>query len=127
MSYVLVVEDDEAIRELVQTVLEDEGHDVQSARSGLEAMGMAMHEQPGLIITDLRLKQESGAAFIRDYRQLPDARARVVVISGVTGLREEATKLEADGFLAKPFSLDDLIDVVAELCPSAVSAAIFPT
>jgi CheY-like chemotaxis protein len=113
MSYVLVVEDDEAISELMEEILTEEGYEVQCAGSGAEALSMACERQPDLIVTDIRLGHESGASFIETYRQLPDGHAHLVVVSGVTNLRDEAAKLGADDCLSKPFELDDLLGAVA--------------
>jgi two-component system, NtrC family, nitrogen regulation response regulator NtrX len=127
MTHVLLVEDDEAIRDLVEAVLEDEGHRVRCARTGAEALWMACEQQPDLILTDIWLGRESGAAFIETYRQCPGAHARVVLLSGMTGLAEEAARLGAADYLLKPFDLDQLVSAVAMACPGPMSADSPPT
>jgi CheY-like chemotaxis protein len=113
MSYVLVVEDDEAISELVEEVLTDEGYAVRCAQSGAEALALAEQEQPSLILADMGLAAGSGAALIESYRQMPEARARIVLVSGMARLQQEAARLNVDGFVCKPFELDALIGTVA--------------
>lgn len=122
MSNVLVVDDDEDIRELLEIILIEEGYGVRCVESATEALTLVIEQQPDLILTDLRLGRESGAALIESYRQLPDARARVVLVSGMAGLREEAARLGADDFLVKPFGLDELVSTVARACPCAAAA-----
>jgi CheY-like chemotaxis protein len=119
MCNILVVDDDQTLCDLMEAIFSDEGHEVRCARSGAEALAMACEREPDLIVTDLWLRHESGASFIETYRQLPDSHARIVVVSGMANLDDEAVKLKADGFLGKPFQLDDLISTVASVLPAA--------
>lgn len=119
MTYVLVVDDDQTLCDLLGGVLEDEGYEVRCARSAAEALAVAEVRQPEVIVTDLCLADESGAAFIETYRRLPGAHARVVIVSGMAGLDEEAARLKVDGFLPKPFDLDALTSTVANALTSA--------
>jgi CheY-like chemotaxis protein len=114
MCNILVVDDDPILCDLMEAVLSDEGHEVRRALNGADALVMARQHQPDLIITDVRMPHQNGASFIESYRQLPEAHARVVVVSGVTGLGEEAARLKADAFVQKPFDLDTLLSTVEQ-------------
>ena len=112
MSYVLVVEDEDALRELPEIVLVDEGYDVRCATSAACALDMVTAERPSLIIFDMTLPDLSGAELVERYRSLPNATAPVIAVSGIVNLEEEAARIEADGFLTKPFDLEALLSLV---------------
>jgi len=108
-GYILVVEDDDALRELLEIVLTDEGYEVQVASSAAEALNLARKRQPALILFDVLLGDQHGAAFVESYRRLPDATAPMMAVSALADLAAEAARIGADDFLAKPFDLDDLL------------------
>jgi two-component system, chemotaxis family, chemotaxis protein CheY len=112
MSSILVVEDEDVLRELLEIVLAEEGYEVRSATHASRALEMAACEQPSLIIFDITLPDLSGAELVARYRALPDATAALIAVSGIANLEEEAARIGAHGFLAKPFELDDLLDLV---------------
>jgi CheY-like chemotaxis protein len=118
MGYILVVDDEDLLCDIVATVLSDEGYEVTCALSGAEAFAIASKAHPDLIITDLRMAIGSGADFIRMYRQLPGAHARIIVLSGVADLDDEAARLGVDGFICKPFELGAFVDAVASAIPA---------
>ena len=108
-GYILVVDDDDALRELLEIVLTDEGYEVQVAGSAAQALNLARKRQPALILFDVLLGDQHGAAFVESYRQLPDATAPMLAVSALADLAAEAARIGADDFLAKPFDLDDLL------------------
>jgi len=112
MSYILVVEDEDLLLELLETVLAEEGYAVRSAANASRALELAAGEQPSLIIFDISLPDLSGAELVERYRALPDATASLIAVSGIANLAQEADRIGADGFLTKPFELDDLLSLV---------------
>lgn len=117
MSYILVVEDEEVLRELVEIVLTEEGYAVRSATNAARALDLVISERPSLILFDISLPDLSGAEFVQRYRALPDATAALVALSAIVNLEDEARRIGADGFLAKPFELEDLLSLVNRLLP----------
>ena len=117
MSRVLVVEDDRALCELLEMMLAFEGYEVQSATTASEALVLAAQRQPALILFDMRLSHGSGEDFLTAYRGLPNASARLIAVSGIANLAEEAARIGAHGFLRKPFELDALLGIVAGSLP----------
>ncbi len=108
---VLVVEDDPATAEFVESALADEGYAVRVAHSGEDALRLAEKETPALILLDLILPGISGPALLDELRRSIGAGVPVVLM---TAAREpEQEKLAAAGMLLKPFDLDDLVREVA--------------
>jgi two-component system, OmpR family, response regulator MtrA len=109
MRHILILDDDEAISELLEIVLTEEGYEVQRATTVGQALEIVHVCRPSLVLFDLRLAHEDGAAFVRSYRKLPGSTGGLIAFSGMPNLEEEAVRLGADGYLSKPFDLDDLL------------------
>jgi DNA-binding response OmpR family regulator len=117
---VLVVDDDQPIRDLLAEYLADEGYGVDSAVNIPQALASIAHRTPDLILLDLMLPGHSGWEFLRNRRADPMlARIPVLVISAVPPERlTSARDLGADAALSKPFDLD----TVSALAHSIVTA-----
>ena len=95
---------------------DDEGYEVYATRSGEEALRVAPAAMPGLILMDLTLPQGDPEDIAHRLRSRPGWRdVALVICSGAERLREEAERLGAIGYLAKPFGLADVIDLVERL------------
>ncbi len=108
---VLVVDDDEGIREVVGQILRDEGHVVLLASGGREALRQAvtLEDRVGLLLTDLDMPEGDGPTLVRLIRQLLDPSLPVVVMSALP----PSPPLPGAVFLAKPFARDVLLRTVA--------------
>ena len=117
---ILVVEDDDDIREVVEEVLASEGYRVDVAKDGIDALGkLAGEARPPLILLDMMMPRMDGETFLRALRARPAlADAPVVVISGNATVRERASALNAAACLVKPFELDELLGLVRRLPPA---------
>lgn len=105
---ILVVDDKKELRVMVKTYLEEEGFRVVMAGDGQEALYMARHEKPDLIILDLMMPQMGGYEFLRAHRR--EAETPIIIL---TARLEEGDKvlgleLGADDFVTKPFSMREL-------------------
>jgi DNA-binding response OmpR family regulator len=114
---VLVLDDSPDIRELVEICLSDEGYEVLSARDPDEALRLVTECPVGLILFDLSLAGSSGEEFVQAYRNLPGAGAQMIVLSGASNLEATVERIGADGYLTKPFELDDLLTTVERAIP----------
>jgi chemosensory pili system protein ChpA (sensor histidine kinase/response regulator) len=114
---ILVVEDDDDIREVVEEVLSSEGYRVDVAKDGLDALGkLDGAAGPPLILLDMMMPRMDGETFLRALRDRPAlADASVVVISGNAAVREKARALQVAGCLVKPFELDELLGLIRRL------------
>jgi DNA-binding response OmpR family regulator len=113
---VLVIEDDEAIRAMVIAALADEGYVGIAARDGDEGMRLALQHHPALILLDLRMPRGSGLTFLEEQRADGQLRAPVVVMTAAGDRDQDEVRSMVDGVLAKPFDIDELIEVVQRYC-----------
>ena len=109
--HILVVDDDPAIRKVIEAVLVDDGYAVRTASNGCEALERIGEDRPLLVLLDLQMPVLSGWDVLR---HLHEARVDVPVVFMTAGYRaqREAQEHGADGFLSKPYELVQLIDVV---------------
>lgn len=119
MKRVLLVEDDQDVREAVCETLEDVGFAVSTAANGLLALGAlaAANELPGLILLDLTMPVMNGEHFLRELRKNPRLSALHVVLFTANGHAvAEPVRLGADHGLRKPVQLHDLVATVSKYC-----------
>lgn len=116
-EHILLVDDDDDIREVMQDVLASEGYQVDVARDGAEALSkLPGATPPYLILLDMMMPNMDGETFLHALRSKPQmADAQVVVVSGSAGIREKATAMDVAACLVKPFELDELLGVVRRL------------
>ena len=113
---VLVVDDDPAIREMLATVLQSVGYDVDLAADGLEAIERVGRGQPALILLDVMMPRMDGITCARELTRLGLRPTIPVVIISAGGRAQQArAETGADDFLAKPFDLGTLLSTVARL------------
>jgi DNA-binding response OmpR family regulator len=105
---ILVVDDDPGIRQTVREILDLEGYPVETAADGAEALRAVERRQPSLVLLDMRRPQLDGWGFARAVRErgltLP-----ILVMTAAENARRWAEEIGADGYLAKPFELDELL------------------
>jgi CheY-like chemotaxis protein len=109
---VLVVDDDDGIRDSIDMTLSDEGYQVLTATHGADALTLVDQHLPSLILLDMRMPVMDGWQFARAYRQRPGPHAPIVVVTAALEAAGRAAEIHADGVLPKPFRLADLLEVV---------------
>jgi CheY-like chemotaxis protein len=114
---VLVVDDDDGIRSVVVPTLEDEGYEAAEATNGAEALALVRERMPALILLDMRMPLMNGWEFAAAYKELPAPRAPIVVVTAGRDAAQKARDIGADGYLGKPFDLDQLTEIVARHVP----------
>jgi len=103
---ILVVDDEPAITKLLRIVLEIEGHQVQVAANGQQAMECVATRRPDLIILDVDMPHVGGFEVCRRLKLAPETRLLPILIltgTGAANARLRAWELGADEFLTKPF------------------------
>jgi CheY-like chemotaxis protein len=108
---VLVVDDDTSILDTVSAILLGEGYDVVSAATGEEALAAVARKQPLLILLDMRMPVMDGWAVARALRE-QGIRVPIVVMTAAESAKRWADEVGAEGYLAKPFGLDELLATV---------------
>jgi len=111
---VMVVEDDFAIRETLRELLEEEGYRVTQASNGAEALARLRESKtPKLILLDLMMPVMDGWEFRHAIEGDPRlADIPVIVISADHGLDQKIDAMHVEGYLAKPFELERLLETV---------------
>jgi CheY-like chemotaxis protein len=111
---ILVVDDEEAIRDILNFALEQEGYQVVTAANGAEALDALGHGLPGLILLDMKMPVMDGWTFTRELRARYGREVPVVVLTAAPDAQSRAREIDAAGWLGKPFDLDVLMQVVAQ-------------
>jgi CheY-like chemotaxis protein len=112
LGRVLLMDDDETIREVVDMALSVKGYEVLTAPNGALALDLIRHQPPSLILLDMRMPVMDGWEFTRKYREMSGPHAPIIVLTAAVDPADRAQQIEADGFLAKPFSLKELRTLV---------------
>ena len=114
VPYILVVDDERDIRELVKEILEDEGYEVSIANNGLEARRARRIRRPDLILLDIWMPDVDGITLLKEWSEEGSLDSPVIMISGhgTVETAVEATRLGAYDFIEKPLSLAKLLLVV---------------
>jgi len=118
VASVLVVEDDEDVRDAIRFALMDEGYDVACAADGIEALDyLRRAPRPELILLDMMMPRMDGAEFRAAQVEDPAiATIPVVLVTADARALQRMKSMEARAYLKKPVSLDQLLDVVAQFC-----------
>jgi CheY-like chemotaxis protein len=119
---IMVVDDDEDVREVVKMIVEASGRRVITASDGLEAWReISLGTRPAVILLDLMMPHMDGEHFLHTLRASSTSYIPVVIMSGHSSARERARQLHADDCLTKPFDLDELLSTVDRFAPAEPS------
>ncbi|MCB9366666.1 MAG: response regulator [Calditrichaeota bacterium] len=115
-SYVLVVDDDTMILQVMSDLLHAAGYDVLTASTGEEAVLMHQEKQPALTFLDVKLRGKSGIDVFREIRTV-DPHAMIVILTGYPKIEDtvQVIKEGAYNYLTKPIKSDELLEMVAEV------------
>jgi CheY-like chemotaxis protein len=114
MNRVLVIDDDDNVRSLLITVLQDLGCKVESASDGRDGVELFNRVSIDLVITDIRMPRINGNAVAKYIQSVDESNTPIVAISGYS---EEADRELFDSVLMKPFNLQTLKEVVESFLP----------
>ena len=106
----LIVDDDEILRERLARAFRDRDFEVRTASNYDEAMALARVESPEMAVVDLRMPGRSGLELVRDLKAV-DAHTRVVVLTGYGSISTavDAVRLGATYYVPKPADADDIL------------------
>ena len=112
--FILVVDDEPDIRELVRDILEDEGYTVATAENGEAARAALRERRPDLILLDIWMPDIDGISLLKEWHEGDGLPCPVIIMSGhgTVETAVEATRLGAYDFLEKPLSLAKLLITV---------------
>jgi len=113
---ILVVDDDPTILATVSEVLDMEGFAVMTATNGAEALVAVDQTVPSLVLLDMRMPVLDGWGFMRAIRER-GLTLTVIVMTAAADARRWGREIGADGVLAKPFDIDELVRAVQQWRP----------
>jgi DNA-binding response OmpR family regulator len=122
--YILVVDDDPAILDALRFLFEDEGYRVQTSEKGdyAESLRDENGGLPDLIVLDVLLSGKDGRTICRKLKSQDQTRhIPILMISAYPDAEHSAKEVGADAFVAKPFSVDEVLAIVAPLLSSRPS------
>jgi DNA-binding NtrC family response regulator len=111
---ILVVDDDPAVLGTVADLLELEGHRVERAGNGREALEAVERRRPSLVLLDMRMPLVDGWAFAKELKAR-DIDLPIIVMTAAQDASAWAEQIGAAAVLAKPFDVDNLLDTVERL------------
>ena len=117
-KYLLIVDDEPNLLRAVAACLRGEGYEVDTARSGEEALVQIAQRLPDLIVSDIRMPRMDGYALARQLRNNP--RTHLIPIVFLTAKDESADRIAGirsgvDAYLTKPFEPDELVAVIGNI------------
>jgi len=115
---ILVVDDEVAITDLLEVLLADIGYEVVIANDGRQALALAREQPPDIVLTDVMMPFMDGLELLRHLRK--DSRtSRIPVILMSAASRYSTLTAMANGFLEKPFDIDDVVECINHTLPGS--------
>jgi urea transport system substrate-binding protein len=111
---ILVVEDDPIILSTVADILEFEGYRVETATNGIEGLACVERARPALVLLDMRMPVMNGWDFAHAL-EARGIKVPILVMTAAQDAKRWANDIGADGYVAKPFHLPDLLSAVETL------------
>lgn len=131
MAKIMLVEDDNNLREIYEARLLAEGYEIVSAADGEEALAIAVKEMPDLIIADVMMPKVSGFDMLDILRTTPETKdVKVIMMTALSQAEDKgrADKLGADRYLVKSqVTLEDVAKVAREVLTGESAPAAPPT
>ena len=115
---VLVVDDNEALREVIAAILSESGCRCESAKNGVEAMQKVRQDRFDAVVTDIEMPDMDGIRLTKEINEhFSDLPVMIVTGHEEDSYREEALRAGAKEFLRKPFGVPDLIMKLHNMFP----------
>ena len=110
----LLVEDDDAVREMLCAALNDAGFDIVAALDGVHALRTAIARTPDVVLLDLGLPALDGSGYLKQWRERDDRAGKVpvIVMSASTYGEQIADEVGAVQYFAKPFDIEEMIKAI---------------
>ena len=113
--HVLIVEDDDPIREILEEALSGAGYRPVAAQDGIEALDWLTHLPIDLIIVDILMPRLDGPELIQRVRETSRWTAIPILVLSAYANLDRFRNLPVDGFQMKPFTLSELLERIREL------------
>jgi DNA-binding NtrC family response regulator len=127
MAKVLVIDDEQGIRSLLDTLLSRKGYTVVLADGGRKGMELFQREHPDVVVLDLNMPQMGGVAVLQQIRMLkPDQPVIMLTGDGTPEKEQQAHALGVSEFIEKGFSLHRLGEALNRLLKTSTTASLAP-
>ena len=111
---ILVVDDEELLREIMKEVFEGSGHQVFTADSGQAAIAVLKNQSVDIVFSDVRMPNGDGLFLLDEINKMTHEKPKVVLLSGFTDIsNEQAVKRGAVKLVQKPFAHDELLNLLS--------------
>jgi DNA-binding response OmpR family regulator len=110
----MIVDDDHTMVSLLQTLLELDGFEVLPTTKSDGLVDKVMRERPDLVLMDVYLSDQDGIELLRALRATPEVAKTPIIMSSGMDVSDQCLEAGADGFMLKPYSPPDLIDMIRE-------------
>ena len=112
---ILVIDDEPSVADALRIILEDDGHEVTVALTGLEGLDLARRQRFDVVVSDVRLPDVTGLEVLDAVRkERPDSTVILITSHGTTKLMDEARACGAFEVLHKPFPPRDVLRLVSK-------------
>ncbi|CDT17368.1 MULTISPECIES: response regulator [Sphingobacterium] len=116
---IMVCDDDQGILDVLQMLLELEGFEVLPQINSIHVIKEILTYSPDILLLDLWMPVLSGDQILKAIRNTPEIKKLPVIVLSASGDGNKiAMEVGADGFIAKPFDLDDIITKINSLLPN---------
>lgn len=119
VARVLIAEDDPAIRRVLERVLTREGHTVETAANGREALTSIQQALPDLLLLDLKMPVIDGWEVYRRLQEKGQCPFPIIIITASERVSQARCDLPGAQVIAKPFDLDNLLSMIHQNLPTA--------
>src|SRR4051812_23150943 len=127
MAKIMLVEDDNNLRDIYAARLQAEGYDIVAAKDGEEALALAVKEKPDLIVSDVMMPKISGFDMLDILRTTPETKnTKVIMMTALSQAEDKARadQLGADRYLVKSqVTLEDVVKAVDDVLNGSKEAA----
>ena len=120
MQKILIVDDEQEMRELVKKKLEKNGYEVMDTADGQEALSFCKNAHPEVVLLDIALPGMDGYQIAEKIKQDPESRnINILFLTGKdldpAGIIKRCDKVNAYGYISKPFAFEDLLAKIKEI------------
>ena len=118
METLFIVDDEEDMLQTLQFYFQKEGYEVKTFSKSKDMMDALETEKPDLILMDVNLRRNDGRTICRLIKSKYGIEAPIILFSADAEVETEYKKYNADGFISKPFSFEQIVHTVASHLPS---------
>jgi DNA-binding NtrC family response regulator len=125
MAKILVIDDEQSIRDLLDTLLRRKGYDVLLAANGQKGLEVFRRERPDVVVLDLKMPGMNGLAVLQELYRLHSAQPVIILTgAGTPDMEQQVMALGVADFVEKEFSLHCLGDALKRLLAAPMKASV---